>query len=502
MYPICLVYADESADDTVQPDEEEYCLFVINPLWDGIISESEFANDNPDLFSKSQSASKASANKSAVSNTLTKYSDVLNTIRKGFSSRQSVIKAAFDIPKQEVAAPEDQDLGMASGALASMDPYDAAMVAAYYCGVSYYEKGGQYHGTIEINVSSYWTTDEQEAAFEKKLASVMEELNLQNASDYDKTRRIYDYITTNVSYDYTHGSNLVFTAYGALNEGKAVCQGYSLLFYKMAKAAGLNAHYLHGIGIDEGSQELHAWNGVMINGIYFLLDATWDSILKQAGNENYYYFLKGTDSFSEDHLPDKDYINAYSVSDYYPNNEPDDPYIGREFGFLMDGGKWYWYENWKRQALPGDPKNIIDSQYGNERGREIYDPESDGWYWLDSIYGGAKAVDKEVWMPYIYQNEANWNTDEINRNADSSGSMSDQVKRAINNSEGKWVRYDSNGKMYKGWYTVGGRDSSIYPSQSGNTYYYDPITGLMAKGGITIEGNYYYFDEVTGALRK
>ena len=142
------------------------------------------------------------------------------------------------------------------------------------------------------------------------------------------------------------------------------------------------------------------------------------------------------------------------------------------FGWMQ--GK-YWYENGVRQAVPGDPKNITDTIYGHERGREIYDPDSDGWYWLDAIYDGAKATSKEVWMPYIYQNEKPGST------------------------LGKWVRYDENGKMYKGLVTIDYWYEN--PEQNGNTYYYEPITGGMIKGYRNIDGKDYYFDEFTGVLR-
>ena len=38
------------------------------------------------------------------------------------------------------------------------------------------------------------------------------------------------------------------------------------------------------------------------------------------------------------------------------------------------GGPWYWYENGVRQGTTG-------------RGKEIYDPKSDAWYWLDAVQG-------------------------------------------------------------------------------------------------------------------
>ncbi|MEE0801531.1 MAG: hypothetical protein U0L91_09670, partial [Gemmiger sp.] len=52
---------------------------------------------------------------------------------------------------------------------------------------------------------------------------------------------------------------------------------------------------------------------------------------------------------------------------------------------------------------------------------------------------------------------------------------------------GKWVRYDANGQMVKGWQiTKEGR------------CYFDPISGAMAKGTVVINGVTYHFDEITG----
>ncbi len=112
-------------------------------------------------------------------------------------------------------------------------------------------------------------------------------------------------------------------------------------------------------------------------------------------------------------------------------------------------GKDYWYEGGKRQGY--DPNNAA------YRGKEIYDPASNGWYWLDNVQQGAKTVSKDVYQ-------------------ESSG--------------GKWVRYDANGQMIKGWNT-----------NADGTYYFDPITGAMAKGTTIIDGMTYYFDPATGVKR-
>ncbi len=204
-------------------------------------------------------------------------------------------------------------------------------------------------------------------------------------------------------------------------------------------------------------------------------------------------------------------VNFFSL-DSVEATVPDsdfDPTKDNYQGWYIEKGVSYWYENGIRQGDKNDKKNF--SYDGSVRGREIYDPASDGWYWLDVINGGAKAVNKEVFMPYIFQDEADHLNDDAwiksaasgaNRKSPDIVDLSGQVEKAIKshggNGAGKWVRYDKSGKMIKGWYTVSGADNQLYPDQIGNTYYYDQQTGLMAKGLVTINGVQYYFDETTG----
>ncbi len=164
------------------------------------------------------------------------------------------------------------------------------------------------------------------------------------------------------------------------------------------------------------------------------------------------------------------------------------------------GGKSYWYEKGVKQGTYNDPHGVIG--FGTVRGREIFDHASNAWYWLDSVYDGAKAVGKEVWMPYVYQDEKKWSDADKRRIANESDpGMGDQVYKTMKEGSGKWVRYDENGRMLKGWVTISGELARIYPKQKGNTYYYDNRTGLMAKGKTVIGGKTYYFDEVTGVLK-
>ncbi len=206
-----------------------------------------------------------------------------------------------------------------------------------------------------------------------------------------------------------------------------------------------------------------------------------------------YYLKVESDSYSG-----KEYMLKVNVS------VPDMGWIN-----MLDG-KSYWYEGKVRQGTYDDPQGVLGD--GTVRGREICDMSQkddagqDGvWFWLDSVYNGAKATGKEVWMPYIYQNEAEWSEEDIERIAAESDygmeGMGRCVRDAIKNKDGKWVRYDNDGKMLKGWVEIKGDLATAYPDQKGNTYYYDTRTGLMAKGWVKIDGKDYFFDEVTGVLQ-
>ena len=180
--------------------------------------------------------------------------------------------------------------------------------------------------------------------------------------------------------------------------------------------------------------------------------------------------------------------------------------LGKDLEWNVSAGKSYWYENGIKQGTYSDPKGVMGD--GSVRGREICDlsmtddaGQQGVWFWLDSCYDGAKAVGKEVWVPYIYQQEAEWDEAKLREIANESDpGMADCVFDAMINKKGKWVRYDENGRMLKGWVTIEGALAELYPDQAGNTYYYDTRTGLMAKGNVTIDGKECFFDETTGAL--
>ena len=134
-----------------------------------------------------------------------------------------------------------------------------------------------------------------------------------------------------------------------------------------------------------------------------------------------------------------------------------------------ENGVKYWYENGVRQGVKYNADGSIDISY---RGKEIYDPSSAAWYWLDCVQNGAVAKNKDV-----YQESA----------AGQWGAGTNENGEKV----GKWVRYDENGHMVKGWQNT-----------EAGTYYFDPVYGTMAKGDAVIDGQSYYFNKNTGILER
>ncbi len=167
---------------------------------------------------------------------------------------------------------------------------------------------------------SYYDDAEQEAAVDEKAGEIIESLGLDGMDDAEKTGAVYNYLLDNVEYDYDNLADedytLKRTAYAALIDGKAVCQGYSAAFYRLLLAAGVDNRIVFGTGINSsGESEDHTWNIVCIGDAYYNTDVTRDDEL---GEDR--YFLKAEDPFSEDHIRSEEYMaeeftSAYKISE-------------------------------------------------------------------------------------------------------------------------------------------------------------------------------------------
>lgn len=138
-------------------------------------------------------------------------------------------------------------------------------------------------------------------AFESKVSTLLSGIS---GSDYDKAKVLHDRLIDAVTYtSSTNDQN----AYGALVEGKAVCNGYARAYQHLLQKAGIPAWYVRGSSINPntGNPEEHAWNLVKLDGQWYYTDVTWDD---QKNDTFYAYFNITTTQLLADHTLDSNLV--------------------------------------------------------------------------------------------------------------------------------------------------------------------------------------------------
>ena len=180
-------------------------------------------------------------------------------------------------------------------------------------------KSGIRYGMNEVTIRyviNYYSDASEESQTAEKAQAILKSLDLKGRSDSAKVRAIHDYVCDNVIYDIEKkGDNkggTEHTAYGALVEGRSVCQGYALSMYRLLLEAGVDCRIIDGEGIDRnGGTESHSWNIVNIGDEYFYIDATWDDI-----SQSYDYFLRNREDFEKDHVMSSEYTEDFVTEEY------------------------------------------------------------------------------------------------------------------------------------------------------------------------------------------
>ena len=182
-------------------------------------------------------------------------------------------------------------------------------------GCKIYWKNNEYRLVYHID---YYTTAEEEARLSQKVSAILDSLNTDGLSDYNKALLIYRYVASNVTYSSDITEKYAYTAYGAVENGSAVCQGVTQLLYRLYNDSGIPCRIIAGIAHDtSGAREdsYHVWLVTKIDGKYYLSDPTWDL---GAADDNFRYFLKGSNDFDSTyvmrHIPQND--NGLTFPDY------------------------------------------------------------------------------------------------------------------------------------------------------------------------------------------
>lgn len=336
---------EEQADDFMNRE-----IVRVNPLYSDIYDENDFFQDDTSYQLPKSATSSSSymglpqavkAMRSHMKNRDTNF--VMNLrvkVRNGDLQKtwDEFFKAFWDEVFAHTGNPKEGDylkLGWAAEKSATLDHYMSK-------GWSYWK--------LQFQVK-YYASRTQEEAVDRAVNDLKSRYKLTSIrkTDYDKIKDIYDYICSTVTYDHANLHNnsykLKYSAYAALIKKTAVCQGYALLFYRLALESGIDCRVVGG--------KNHAYNIVRLGNYYYNLDSTWD-----AGRmENYKYFLLNDVNMADNpaHVRESPYNSrafyaAYKMDPYNFDKENACRLHGHEYGrkqrvlkaatCTSDGKKW------------------------------------------------------------------------------------------------------------------------------------------------------------------
>lgn len=114
------------------------------------------------------------------------------------------------------------------------------------------------------------------SAFNARVEEILDETIAPGMSQVEMALSLHDYLVLHCAYDWyvANGEDApsynVYTAYGALVEGNAVCQGYAMAYNLLLNKVGMETEYVTSSTIN------HGWSLVKIGDIWYHVDVTWD----------------------------------------------------------------------------------------------------------------------------------------------------------------------------------------------------------------------------------
>ncbi len=138
-----------------------------------------------------------------------------------------------------------------------------------------------------------------ENAVENILNGVTEDMDA-----YDKELYFHDAICEKAVYTPSDDDTEGYSAYDALVQGRAVCEGYSRSIQLLLNHVGIPNYLVTGVSAEsDGTSEGHMWNLVTIQGNNYYLDVTWDDMDEdEISRCNHTYFNVTSADIAKNHM--------------------------------------------------------------------------------------------------------------------------------------------------------------------------------------------------------
>jgi transglutaminase-like putative cysteine protease len=222
----------------------------------------------------------------------------INTGSTGYSSYKAIVeKDGVKYIYNLVSGIETLPLQMGSGA------YTVSLLGSND-GRRYRKLSEQaIHATLQENAVFLSSSQTVNWNDESEVAILAKELTKDAETDREKLEAIHTYVINNVAYDYQKANSLpkgyIPNPESTLDEGLGICYDFAALTASMLRAVDVPTKLIKGYS--SYTPVYHAWNEVLIDGEWIVVDASTDSIFV-AYNVSY-----SLEKSTSDYLNSKEY---------------------------------------------------------------------------------------------------------------------------------------------------------------------------------------------------
>lgn len=202
------------------------------------------------------------------------------------------------------------------------DIYEIAELVSYdHPELYYYAANCFYNGKEKSQlVVAYLEVDMSKKEINNALEQTLKDVYTRmpdGASDYDKTRIVYEYMIERCNYDETAKNNQNILS--SLVGNQTVCAGYAKGIQFILNEMGIPCSYIVGKEVGSESEEdtSHAWNMVELDNDYYYLDATWGDVIENIPHTCYGYYMMSQAEMLQLYVPDKDTKATLNNNNYF-----------------------------------------------------------------------------------------------------------------------------------------------------------------------------------------
>jgi Domain of unknown function (DUF5050)/Transglutaminase-like superfamily len=199
----------------------------------------------------------------------------------------------------------EPSVNVAAYARNSNDVFETYIKVLYEHPEIFYSRNAYYYsdGTLQYE---YEFSKKQIDQMRKRLNTVVNSavagISTEAKTDLEKVFLAHEFLVQRTRYDMENYKRntiplLSYTAYGALVNGAAVCEGYAHALNLLLSKLGIESQMITGTA---GNQP-HAWNIVLLNQNYYYIDATWNDKDDPGGRYDLTYFLVPEQQLAKDH---------------------------------------------------------------------------------------------------------------------------------------------------------------------------------------------------------